>query len=62
MSNTTIIENKSQSSISIRWGKSPDDVLKVYANDLYELRAKVEEAKEVIKLAHGLKELNNEHN
>jgi hypothetical protein len=52
---TTFIKNESQSSISIRWGKSPDDVLKVYADSVEALAFKLDEAKDLIKVAHGLK-------
>jgi len=45
-------------SISIKWGKSPQDVLKVYGDDLNELNRKVVASLELIKNCNELKEVN----
>ena len=45
-------------SVSIKWGSSPQDVLKVYGDDLNELNRKVLASLELIKNCNQLKEVN----
>ena len=52
---TTYIKNESQCSISVRWGKTPDDVIKIYGNDIPQLHDRLTAAKAIIKVANGLK-------
>jgi len=56
----TLVKSESQDSFSFRWGKSPDDKVKLYYNTIEELKAKLAQVVDVIRVAQEIKGSNNE--
>jgi hypothetical protein len=51
----TLVRSESQDSFSFRWGKSPDDKVKLYFDNIEDLKAKLAQVTDIIRVAQEIK-------